>query len=150
LETERRHAVAEGSHPIVTQLGTLRAIGARGVWILGKKLFGWRRSANRRELAGHLGPAPKPYTSGNSEGGQGISKAGQQTGMRSPGGAGVALAKVPGGQRHELMVPPALCIAGRRARCIGVVGLTRLLDYHTLHCRGRRAPPIGGLDAAFH
>jgi transposase len=30
---------------------------------LDKELFGWRRFANRRELAGCLGLAPTPYTS---------------------------------------------------------------------------------------
>src|SRR2546422_7544102 len=30
-------------------------------------LFGWRRFANRRELAGCLGLAPTPYASGDSQ-----------------------------------------------------------------------------------
>jgi transposase len=41
-------------------------------------LFGWRRFANRRELAGCLGLAPTPYYSGASQVEQGISKAGNK------------------------------------------------------------------------
>src|SRR3989449_9270173 len=41
-------------------------------------LFGWRRFANRRELAGCLGLAPTPYASGDSQIEQGISKAGNK------------------------------------------------------------------------
>src|SRR2546422_5535639 len=43
-----------------------------------KELFGWRRFANRRELAGCLGLAPTPYASGDSQIEQGISKAGNR------------------------------------------------------------------------
>jgi transposase len=64
--------------PIVEQLIKLRAIGVRSAWRLDKELFGWRRFANRRELAGCVGLAPTPYASGDSEVEQGISKAGNK------------------------------------------------------------------------
>jgi hypothetical protein len=35
--------------------------------VLVKEVFGWRRFANRRELAGCLGLAPTPYASGDSQ-----------------------------------------------------------------------------------
>jgi transposase len=46
--------------------------------VLDKELFGWRRFANRRELAGSLGLVPTPYDSGGSKIEQGISKAGNK------------------------------------------------------------------------
>jgi transposase len=46
--------------------------------VLDKELFGWRRFANRRELAGSLGLVPTPYDSGGSQMEQGISKAGNR------------------------------------------------------------------------
>jgi transposase len=46
--------------------------------VLVKELFGWRRFANRRELAGCLGLVPTPYDSGDSQTEQGISKAGNR------------------------------------------------------------------------
>lgn len=76
LEAARLQEIADGKQPLVTQLTQLRAIGAKGAWILVKELFGWRRFANRRELAGCLGLAPTPYASGDSQIEQGISKAG--------------------------------------------------------------------------
>ena len=56
----------------------LRAIGIKSAWLLDKELFGWRRFANRRELAGCLGLVPTPYDSGDSQIEQGISKAGNK------------------------------------------------------------------------
>ena len=76
LEAARLQEIADGKHPLVAQLTQLRAIGAKGAWILVKELFGWRHFANRRELAGCLGLAPTPYASGDSQIEQGISKAG--------------------------------------------------------------------------
>ncbi|CAN7775579.1 hypothetical protein LJR084_007864 [Variovorax sp. LjRoot84] len=58
LEAERRQELADGKQPLVAQLARLRAIGPKGAWVLVKELFGWRRFANRRELAGCLGLAP--------------------------------------------------------------------------------------------
>ncbi|MDR6860516.1 transposase [Variovorax guangxiensis] len=57
---------------------TLLAIGLKGAWMLVKEVFGWRRFANRRELAGCLRLAPTPYASGDSQIEQGISKAGNK------------------------------------------------------------------------
>lgn len=76
LEATQRQQIAGGKQPLVAQLAKLRSIGPTGAWILVKELFGWRRFANRRELAGCLGLAPTPYASGGSQIEQGISKAG--------------------------------------------------------------------------
>ena len=78
LEAARRQELAAGKQPLVAQLMQLRAIGPKGAWVLVKELFGWRRFANRRELAGCLGLAPTPYASGDSQIEQGISKAGNR------------------------------------------------------------------------
>ena len=78
IEAERRQELAEGKHALVAQLAQLRAIGSRGAWVLVKEVFGWRRFANRRELAGCLGLSPTPYDSGGSQIEQGISKAGNK------------------------------------------------------------------------
>ena len=78
LEAARRQALEDGKQPMVAQLAQLRAIGTKGAWVLVKELFGWRRFANRRELAGCLGLAPTPYDSGANQVEQGISKAGNK------------------------------------------------------------------------
>ncbi|MDN8618111.1 transposase [Variovorax ginsengisoli] len=56
----------------------LRTIGPKSAWVLVKELFGWRRFANRRELAGCLGLAPTPYASGDRQIERGISKVGNK------------------------------------------------------------------------
>lgn len=78
LEVEQRQELADGKHPLVTQLAQLRTIGPKSAWVLVKELFGWRHFANRRELAGCLGLAPTPYASGDSQIERGISKAGNK------------------------------------------------------------------------
>src|SRR5262245_48530094 len=78
LEAARHQELADGKQPLVAQLTQLRAIGPKGAWVLVKELFGWRRFANRRELAGCLGLVPTPYASGDSQIDQGISKAGNR------------------------------------------------------------------------
>ena len=78
LEAVQREEVEAGKQPLVAQLIQLRAIGIKGAWLLDKELFGWRRFANRRELAGCLGLTPTPYDSGDSQIEQGISKAGNK------------------------------------------------------------------------
>ena len=78
LETARRQELADDKQPLVAQLARLRAIGPKSAWVLVKELFGWRRFANRRELAGCLGLVPTPYASGDSQIEQGISKAGNR------------------------------------------------------------------------
>jgi transposase len=78
LEAARHQELEAGKQPMVAQLAQLCAIGPKGAWVLVKELFGWRRFANRRELAGCLGLAPTPYDSGGSQVEQGISKAGNK------------------------------------------------------------------------
>lgn len=56
----------------------LRAVGPIGAEVLVRELFGWRSFANRRALAGSVGLVPTPYSSGESEREQGISKAGNR------------------------------------------------------------------------
>jgi transposase len=47
-------------------------------WVFVMELFGWRKFANRREVAGALGLTPMPYQSGDSSHEQGISRAGNR------------------------------------------------------------------------
>jgi transposase len=78
LEATQRKEVDDRAQPQVAQLAKLRSIGVGSAWVLVKELFGWRRFANRRDLAGCLGLAPTPYASGNSQIEQGINKGGNR------------------------------------------------------------------------
>ncbi|MGE8454818.1 MAG: IS110 family transposase [Pseudomonadales bacterium] len=78
IEAQQREAVKAGTQPAIALLARLSGIGVGSSWLLVKELFGWRRFHNRREVAGCLGLAPTPYSSGESQVEQGISKAGNK------------------------------------------------------------------------
>jgi transposase len=59
-------------------LQRLRGLGHIGAWVLTGEVFGWRSFNNRRELAGSVGLGASPYSSGDIERDQGISKAGNR------------------------------------------------------------------------
>jgi len=61
---------------VAQALMQLRGIGLIGAWVLASEIFGWRKFRNRREVGALLGLTPTPYSSGNNQREQGISKAG--------------------------------------------------------------------------
>jgi transposase len=61
---------------VAQTLMQLRGIGLIGAWVLASEIFGWRKFRNRREVGALLGLTPTPYSSGNNQREQGISKAG--------------------------------------------------------------------------
>lgn len=78
IQAQQRQELRDSQQPQVGQLSQLRGIGMTGAWVLNKELLGWRRFANRRELAASIGLAPTPYASGNSAREQGIGKTGNK------------------------------------------------------------------------
>jgi transposase len=127
IEAARCKELAEGKQPLVAQLARLRAIGPKGAWVLVKEVFGWRHFANRRELAGSLGLVPTPYSSGDSEIEQGISKAGN----RRVRGLLVELAwawlRLQPGSALTRWFNRRFAGAGKRMRRVGIVALARRL-----------------------
>jgi transposase len=61
---------------LVRRLLDLKGVGPVTAWALVREVFGWRRIANRRELASLVGLDPTPYQSGDLHRERGISKAG--------------------------------------------------------------------------
>jgi transposase len=108
IELARRRELANGKHPMVSQLTRLAAIGPTGAWVLVHEVFGWRRFSNRRQLAGCLGLAPTPYASGGTETEQGISKVGNSVAR----GTGLGLAASPADQRLDALVQPTIRSCG--------------------------------------
>ena len=78
LQAKQSEQLAKDLQPRVAQLAHLRGIGVGGAWVLAAEVFGWRRFANRREVAGCLGLAGTPYDSGESRVEQGIAKTGNR------------------------------------------------------------------------
>ena len=71
IRDDRTHHVAK-----LRRLMGLKGVGQTTATILVYEFFGWRRFANRREVAALAGLTPTPYQSGESNHEQGISKAG--------------------------------------------------------------------------
>jgi transposase len=67
-----------GIAAVAGALMKLCGIGLIGAWVLSSEIFGWRQFRNRREVGAVLGLTPTPYSSGQDEREQGISKAGNR------------------------------------------------------------------------
>jgi transposase len=127
LEAVRLQEIADGKQPLVAQLIKLRAIGPKGAWILVKELFGWRRFANRRELAGCLGLAPTPYASGDSQIEQGISKAGNKRARALLVELSWSWLRLQPASALTLWFSRRFAGGGKRMRRVGIVALARRL-----------------------
>lgn len=121
---------------VAQRLYQLKAVGERSACVLAAELFGWRRFHNRREVGALVGLTPTPYSSGQIEREQGISKAGNKR-VRS---LMIELAW------RWLYYQPDSALSqwfferfghGRRSRRIGIVALARKLLislWHYLEC----------------
>lgn len=82
LKAERNQQVASAEAGTTAykarQLMRLGGIAHESSFVFATELFGWRRFANRRQLAGAVGLTPTPYASGANAREQGISKAGNR------------------------------------------------------------------------
>jgi len=67
-----------GIAAVAGALMQLCGIGLVGAWVLASEIFGWRQFRNRREVGAVLGLTPTPYSSGQDEREQGLSKAGNR------------------------------------------------------------------------
>jgi len=111
----------------VRRLMGLKAIGVRTAWVLVAELFAWRRIKNGKELGALVGLTPTPYTSGQSEHEQGISKAGN----RHVRGLIVEVAwmwlRLQPGSKLSHWYQERFGAGNKRARKIGIVALARKL-----------------------
>ena len=62
----------------VRQMLSLKGIGIESAWLLEKEFFSWRQFKNKKEVGSLSGLSPTPYSSGDSNREQGISKAGNR------------------------------------------------------------------------
>ena len=127
IEAQRRQEVADNMHPLVTQLSRLRAIGLASAWLLDKEVFGWRRFANRRQVAGCLGLTPTPYDSGNSQIEQGISKAANKRARTLLVELAWSWLRYQPDSALSQWYHRRFAAAGKRMRRVGIVALARRL-----------------------
>jgi transposase len=127
LEAQRHEQVAQGSQPQVAQLMRLRAIGVCSAWLLVKEVFGWRRFGNRREVGSCLGLAPTPYSSGDSQLEQGISKAGNHRARKLLVELAWMWLRLQPNSALSQWFNRRFAAAGKRMRRVGIVALARRL-----------------------
>lgn len=81
LEAEQRRRIQQDETAGVSTMRLLlglKGVGLQGAWLLTRELFGWRHFQNRRQVGGLSGLTGTPYSSGDTEREQGISKAGNK------------------------------------------------------------------------
>jgi transposase len=79
LESGMKQLLKESPEPVyqqIEQLKRLKGVGDVSSWMLMMEWFGWRRFKNRKEVGAAAGLVGTPYSSGDSEKEQGITKAG--------------------------------------------------------------------------
>ncbi|KDP87182.1 transposase [Cupriavidus sp. SK-3] len=127
IEAQQREAVKAGTQPAIALLARLKGIGVGSAWLLVKELFGWRRFHNRRELAGCLGLAPMPYSSGETHVDQGISKAGNKRSRWLMIELGWSWLRYQPASVLAQWFHKRFASAGKRMRRVGIVALARRL-----------------------
>ena len=113
--------------PKIQQLCTLRAIAVRGASVLVDELFGWRRLANRRQVGACLGFTPTPYSSGDSNLEQGISKQGNKRARTLLVELAWRWLRLQPHSELTAWFNRRFAHAGQRMRRIGIVALARRL-----------------------
>jgi transposase len=63
---------------VAAKLQRVKSIGPVAAWVLAYEVFGWRQFRNRREVGAFAGLTDTPWSSGDLERSQGISKAGNR------------------------------------------------------------------------
>ena len=139
----RRQAAASGA---TGPAALHRGRAAPGCW--SSELFGWRRFANRRELAGCLGLAPTPYASGDSRIEQGISRPATSESRDVAGGAGLGLVAPAARERLTQSFNQRFAAGGKRMRRVGIVALARRLGDRLVALLAVRRDPGRGLAQA--
>jgi len=127
LEALQEQQVRSGVQPAIAVLARLAGIGTGSAWTLVKELFGWRQFHNRRDVAGCLGLAPTPYSSGASEVEQGISKAGNKRARWLMVELAWSWLRFQPTSQLSLWFNQRFAGAGKRLRRIGIVALARRL-----------------------
>jgi len=127
LEAQQKQQVRSGAQPVIALLARLTGIGTGSAWTLVKELFGWRQFHNRREVAGCLGLAPTPYSSGTSEVEQGISKAGNKRARWLMVELAWSWLRFQPASQLSCWFNERFAGAGKRLRRIGIVALARRL-----------------------
>ena len=116
-----------GIAAVAQALMQLCGIGLIGAWVLSSEIFGWRHFRNRREVGAVLGLTPTPYSSGQDEREQGISKAGNRRARSMLVELSWLWLRYQPGSALTQWFKARFGGGGKRMRRIGIVALARRL-----------------------
>ncbi len=126
-EKEKKLLATPEMQQKVIKLERLKSIGPISSWDLVYEFFGWRAFKNVKQVAGAAGLTPTPYSSGDMQIEQGISKAGNRR-VRS---LMIELAwswlRYQGSSKLSIWFQKRFGGGGKRMRRIGIVALARKL-----------------------
>jgi len=111
----------------VNQLRQLKGVGWQSSWLLTMEFFAWRHFKNRREVGACAGLTPTPYSSGDSEREQGISKAGNRRVRSLMVELSWLWLRYQAGSQLSQWYQKRYAAGGKRMRRIGIVAMARKL-----------------------
>lgn len=128
IEAQRLRALEDRKqHGVVRVLHALFGIGIRSAWTLDKELFGWRQFSGRRQVGACVGLTPTPYSSGDSQIEQGISKIGTARVRCTLIELSWYWLRYQPGSELTLWFKRRFAAGGKRMRRIGIVAMARRL-----------------------
>jgi len=130
LRKEQQARLKQQQTPAMEKIRLLQqlcSIANGSSWVFVMELFGWRKFANRREVAGAVGLAPMPYQSGDSAHDQGISRAGNRRVRAMAVEIAWSWLRYQPGSDLSRWYQRRFGSGGKRMRRIGIVAMARRL-----------------------
>ena len=126
-EKKRQLAASPEQLQKVKKLERIRAVGPISSWNLVYEFFGWREFKNVKQVGGAAGLAPMPYSSGDMQIEQGISKAGNRRIRALLIELAWGWLRLQPGSKLSRWFQERFGGGGKRMRRIGIVALARKL-----------------------
>jgi transposase len=130
LEGEQKARAEAGLSEAMKQVNglmLLKGVGWQSSWVLVMEFFAWRKFGNQRQLGACAGLTPTPYSSGDGEREQGISKAGNRRIRHLMVELSWLWLRYQPGSALSQWFAKRFAGGGKRMRRIGIVALARKL-----------------------
>lgn len=126
LQVQRAKEDKKGMNNI-NQMLLLKGVGWQTSWVVGMEFFNWREFRNAKQVGSCAGLTPTPYSSGNSEKEQGISKAGNKRIRRTMIELSWLWLRYQPQSNISKWFESRFAHGGKRMRRIGIVAMARKL-----------------------
>jgi transposase len=130
IQAEQLELIKTSDDPMIRKVAhllSLGAIGLKSAWLFVMEFYGWREFKNGRQIGSLAGLTGTPYSSGDSEREQGISKAGNRRLRAMIIEIAWMWLRVQPNSHLTLWYQERFARGGKRLRRIGIVALARRL-----------------------